>query len=492
MRNRSRISISATLVSALLLGLGLTTPAYADSSVTLKAGQIQTLTYTQNASVLYVLNPQGGTLWPIDQTVGAKGIAQNFSEADRTAALVFVNGNATIKLGYNGSCPIWSDHPTWARYRYELVGTLPAGIQLTCDGFLLGTPSTIGTSSFSVKIIDRENFITVPITFNVVDGNDLQWIPELNQLIEFGYQLGTPFINADVLLRQYLKNIDTSTALSFSCSGGLPTGTLCSNEHGIEGSLLELGTSTFQMTAMNGSKSATINVRGNVCINWQNCTQDQANIDLTSAQAAAAEVARIAAAEASRVEAARVAAAEVARIAAAEASRVEAARTAAEQAARAAEIRAVEVAQAKSELKNILQSERKPSVDTFKAAGFEAVTEKIVNKISDELLQIPEAQRGDLTVIKDVILRVATVDKLSTPETAKFIQPADLVAIRALSEDNPKKQTITFALKKLDPSRIDTYKELLAEIAKQETIIKVRAERIAAIQARVAARSGKR
>jgi hypothetical protein len=414
-------------------------------------------------------------LWPIDQTVGAKGIDQNFSEADRTAALVFVNGNATIKLGYNGSCPIWSDHPTWARYRYELVGTLPAGIQLTCDGFLLGTPSTIGTSSFSVKIIDRENFITVPITFNVVDGNDLQWIPELNQLIEFGYQLGTPFINADVLLRQYLKNIDASTALSFSCSGGLPTGTLCTNEHGIEGSLLELGTSTFQVTATNGSKSATINVRANVCISGQNCTQDQANIDLTSAQAAAAEAARVAAAQAVAAEASRAAAAQAA---AAEAARV------------AAEIKAVEVAQAKSELKNILQSERKPSVDTFKAAGFEAVTEKIVNKISDELLQIPEEQRGDLTVIKDVILRVATVDKLSTPETAKFIQPADLVAIRALSEDNPKKQTITYALKKLDPSRIDTYKELLAEIAKQETIIKVRAEKIAAIQAKVAARSG--
>lgn len=424
------------------------------------------------------MNPQGGTLWPIDQTVGAKGTDQNFSEADRTAALAFVNGNANIKLGYNGSCPVWSDHPTWARYRYELVGTLPAGIQLTCDGFLLGTPSAIGTSSFSVKIIDRDlGFITVPITFNVVNSNDLQWIPELNQLFEFGYQLGTPLINADVLLRQYLKNIVTSTALSFSCSGGLPTGTLCSNEHGIEGSLLELGTSTFQVTAMNGSKSATINVRGNVCINWQNCTQDQANIDLTSAQAAAAEAARVAAAQAVAAEASRAAAA---RAVAAEATRV------------AAEIKAAEVAKAKSELKNILQSERKPSVDTFKAAGFEAVTEKIVNMISDELLQIPEAQRGDLNVIKDVILRVATVDKLSTPETAKYIQPADLVAIRALSEDNPKKQTITFALKKLDPSRIDTYKELLAEIAKQETIIKVRAEKIAAVQARVATRSGKR
>jgi len=569
MPKRGHRGVLFVAIFCLIFGPLTTASCWAASPVTLKAGQIQTLTFTQYSSVLYVLNPQGGTLWPIDQTVGAKGNDQNFSEADRTAALAFVNGNATIKLGYNGSCPVWSDHPTWALYRYELVGTLPAGIQLACDGFLLGTPSAIGTSSFSVKIIDRDlGFITVPITFNVVGSNDLQWIPELNQLIEFGYQLGTPFVNADVLLRQYLKNIDTSTALSFSCSGGLPTGILCSNEHGIEGSLSELGTSSFQMTAMNGSKSATINVRGNVCVSWQNCTQDQANVDLASAQAAAeaarvaaaqaaAEAARVAAAQAAAAEAARVAAAqaaaaEAARVAAAqavaaEASRAAAARAVAAEAARiAAEIKAAELAKAKSDLKNILQSDGKPSLDTFKAAGIEGITQKNVEKVSEkiltlpveqrsnpvaiekmitvvtffdpqtpptiadfankgigtvtnkivskvaiELLTVPESQQGDVAVIKQLVQRVATVDKLSTPETSKSVQAADLVAINALSNSNTKKVTITSALKKLDPSSIDTFQEVLAEIAKQEAIIKARAEKSAAIKAKLAARSAK-
>ena len=544
MPKRGHRGVLLVAIFCLIFGPLTTASCWAASPVTLKAGQIQTLTFTQYSSVLYVLNPQGGTLWPIDQTVGAKGNDQNFSEADRTAALAFVNGNATIKLGYNGSCPVWSDHPTWALYRYELVGTLPAGIQLTCDGFLLGTPSAIGTSSFSVKIIDRDlGFITVPITFNVVGSNDLQWIPELNQLIEFGYQLGTPFVNADVLLRQYLKNIDTSTALSFSCSGGLPTGILCSNEHGIEGSLSELGTSSFQMTAMNGSKSATINVRGNVCVSWQNCTQDQANVDLASAQAAA-EAARVAAAQAAAAEAARVAAAQAV---AAEASRAAAARAVAAEAARiAAEIKAAELAKAKSDLKNILQSDGKPSLDTFKAAGIEGITQKNVEKVSEkiltlpveqrsnpvaiekmitvvtffdpqtpptiadfankgigtvtnkivskvaiELLTVPESQQGDVAVIKQLVQRVATVDKLSTPETSKSVQAADLVAINALSNSNTKKVTITSALKKLDPSSIDTFQEVLAEIAKQEAIIKARAEKSAAIKAKLAARSSK-
>ena len=288
-----------------------------------------------------------------------------------------------------------------------------------------------------------------------------------------------------------------------------------------------------------------------------------------SAQAAAAEAARVAAAQAAaalaaaQAEAARVAAAqaaaalaaaqaEAARVAAAqavaaEAARVAVARAVAAEAARvAAEIKAAEVAKAKSDLKNILQSDGKPSLDTFKAAGIEGITQKnvekvsekiltlpveqrsnplaiekmitvvtffdpqtpptiadfankgigtvtnkIVSKVSDELLTVPESQQGDVAVIKQIVQRVATVDKLSTPETSKNVQAADLVAINALSNSNTKKVTITSALKKLDPSSIDTFQEVLAEIAKQEAIIKARAEKSAAIKAKLAARSSK-
>ena len=269
-----------------------------------------------------------------------------------------------------------------------------------------------------------------------------------------------------------------------------------------------------------------------------------------SAQAAAAEAARVAAAQAAaalaaaQAEAARVAAAQAV---AAEAARVAVARAVAAEAARvAAEIKAAEVAKAKSDLKNILQSDGKPSLDTFKAAGIEGITQKnvekvsekiltlpveqrsnplaiekmitvvtffdpqtpptiadfankgigtvtnkIVSKVSDELLTVPESQQGDVAVIKQIVQRVATVDKLSTPETSKNVQAADLVAINALSNSNTKKVTITSALKKLDPSSIDTFQEVLAEIAKQEAIIKARAEKSAAIKAKLAARSSK-
>ena len=209
-------------------------------------------------------------------------------------------------------------------------------------------------------------------------------------------------------------------------------------------------------------------------------------------------------------------------------------------------MKAAEVAAAKSDLKNTLQSEGKPSLDTFKAAGIEGISQKnvekvtekiltlpveqrsnpasiekmitivtffdpltppvvadfvskgigtvndrILSKVANELLAVPVSQQGDVVMIKQIVHWVATVDKLSTPGTSNSVQASDLVAAGALSVNNPKKITIASALKKLDLSRINSYQEVLAEIANQESIIKRRAEKTAAIRAKLAARPSK-
>jgi hypothetical protein len=132
-----------------------------------------------------------------------------------------------------------------------------------------------------------------------------------------------------------------------------------------------------------------------------------------------------------------------------------------------------------------------PAISDFVNKGIGTVTNRILDKVANELLTVPESQQGDVAVIKQIVQRVATVDKLSTPETSKSILASDLVAINALSNSNTKKATITLALKKLDPSSIDTYQKVLAEIAKQEAIIKARADKLAAITAKLASRSSK-
>ena len=136
-------------------------------------------------------------------------------------------------------------------------------------------------------------------------------------------------------------------------------------------------------------------------------------------------------------------------------------------------------------------SEITPTIEDFKNNGISTVQEKIIDKLADELLLVPENQQGDISVIKKIVVRVQTVDKLSTPETGKTVQPSELIAIGAISPNSSKKTTITSALRKLDPAQVDTYQKVLAAVAMQEAIIKARADRSAAIKAKIVARAAK-
>ena len=136
-------------------------------------------------------------------------------------------------------------------------------------------------------------------------------------------------------------------------------------------------------------------------------------------------------------------------------------------------------------------SEISPTIEDFKNNGISTVQEKIIDKLADELLLVPENQQGDISVIKKIVVRVQTVDKLSTPETGKTVQPSELISIGAISPNSSKKTTITSALRKLDPAQVDTYQKVLAAVAMQEAIIKARADRSAAIKAKIVARAAK-
>ena len=136
-------------------------------------------------------------------------------------------------------------------------------------------------------------------------------------------------------------------------------------------------------------------------------------------------------------------------------------------------------------------SEITPTIEDFKNNGISTVQEKIIDKLADELLLVPENQQGDISVIKKIVVRVQTVDKLSTPETGKTVQPSELIAIGAISPNSSKKTTITSAVRKLDPAQVDTYQKVLAAVAMQEAIIKARADRSAAIKAKIVARAAK-
>ena len=130
-----------------------------------------------------------------------------------------------------------------------------------------------------------------------------------------------------------------------------------------------------------------------------------------------------------------------------------------------------------------------PTVEDFEVQGFINVKEKFIKQLGVELLLVPLVQQGDINTITEIIRRVEIVDRLSTPATAKTVRSSMLVAIGAISGESTKKETITRALQKLPPERIDTYQKVLLEVAKQEAIIKARTDRTAINKSKNAARN---
>jgi hypothetical protein len=110
------------------------------------------------------------------------------------------------------------------------------------------------------------------------------------------------------------------------------------------------------------------------------------------------------------------------------AAQAEAARIAAEraEAARiAAEIKAAEVAKAKSDLRKILQSDGKPSLDIFITAGIEGITQMNVEKVTEKILTLPVEQRSNPASIEKMITVVTFFDPQTPPVLADFVANAN-------------------------------------------------------------------
>jgi len=553
--------ILKVIISALILSLGHTLPAQA----------VQPPCYIVTGGIITNIGSCTGAVVVGSEVTGiGDGVFDPYSGWDHISPQKFIT---SIDLSASSVESI-GDHSFSNNIQLETV-TVSATLQTIAGSAFAGTPNlrsitfpntltTIGACAFceaQITILEIPDSVTV-IAASAFSGNTALTTLKIGSgLATLGLDAIPKTFNGSVTVSKDNTHFKVVDGKLYTMAGEQLTGIPQPSEMPMSDSgpkkndgnsvpILEKGFSNRQGQSQNGENNI---VNGDqLCGDCAVIIGDQQSDN--SAQAAA-EAARVAAAQAA-AEAARVAAAqaadEAARVAAAqalaaEASRAAAARAVAAEAARiAAEIKAAELAKAKSDLKNILQSDGKPSLDTFKAAGIEGITQKNVEKVSEkiltlpveqrsnpvaiekmitvvtffdpqtpptiadfankgigtvtnkivskvaiELLTVPESQQGDVAVIKQLVQRVATVDKLSTPETSKSVQAADLVAINALSNSNTKKVTITSALKKLDPSSIDTFQEVLAEIAKQEAIIKARAEKSAAIKAKLAARSAK-
>ena len=253
------------------------------SPISLDQGLWQTWT-VPDGSVFRPLDPSGGVPFGIDQTVGNHGDGQVFTNSDLAAARAATVGqsNPAIKMGYNGSCPVWSDHENYAEYSYQLANgtSLPAGISLTCDGLLIGNlPTVAATYNVDINICDSNSLCSTAHISLTVPAGSFHWNSQIVSLSSAWAIGSTPPPQLGTYLESFLDN--PSGVVSFSCNGTLPIGVNCDSNEGISGTFASLGSSAFEITATSGGQASTIWATINVCLIQSGCTEAQASVDRT-------------------------------------------------------------------------------------------------------------------------------------------------------------------------------------------------------------------
>ena len=144
--------------------------------------------------------------------------------------------NGQVSLAYTGVSLAVTGGVT--PYTFSLAsGSLPAGISLSSAGAFSGTPTTAGTSSFTVKVTDSESpavsATSTPLTILVINALTITTtsLPSANIGVAYSQQLA-----ASGGVSPYTWSIST---------GSLPTGLTLSSGGLISGSPTAAGSSTF-------------------------------------------------------------------------------------------------------------------------------------------------------------------------------------------------------------------------------------------------------
>ena len=127
----------------------------------------------------------------------------------------------------------------------------------------------------------------------------------------------------------------------------------------------------------------------------------------------------------------------------------------------------------------------RPTIDTYNLYGVPGMTARILSSVNDSILLIPSTKKTDLSVIRAIVLKYATIDQISNPLTKKSVTADQLVRIGLISADNKNKTTILNALKRAPSTQIDTYEKLQKAISAEMAVIKARADRLAAIKQKI-------
>ncbi|MEZ0484990.1 putative Ig domain-containing protein [Fibrella aquatica] len=165
----------------------LTNEYTATGTVSLTNSPAGSLTITDNGTTIGVISVTAG------QTTASFSVSGISNASSHTVIATLTGGtSASVVYAAPAACTVCSTSITTtsvqngqvgtpysqtvtasdgtAPYSYTLLGTLPAGLSLSPDGVIAGTPTTASTSSFTVKVTDSKSCSDgQPLTITIAD-----------------------------------------------------------------------------------------------------------------------------------------------------------------------------------------------------------------------------------------------------------------------------------------------------------------------------------
>lgn len=149
---------------------------------------------------------------------------------------------------------------------------------------------------------------------------------------------------------------------------------------------------------------------------------------------------------------------------------------------KAAEVkREAEKKEARFEISKGFSESKIPTIQQFATAEISGVTEKNFPMITKELMALPEADRSDLKTIEKISTKYLIMDTISSGGNFTKFYAKDLSSVGLIPEEN--QVAITYALRQLPLDQCDDYEKIVAAINKELEVIRIRAERLAAVLA---------
>lgn len=161
----------------------------------------------------------------------------------------------------------------------------------------------------------------------------------------------------------------------------------------------------------------------------------------------------------------------------------------------AAELAAIQAAiqaaieQAKAALTELFNSGKPASFQQYRSADYKVNNEKVVEKVNAAVLNLEVADRSDASKIAAIVNLENFIDLVSTPETQKYVTGQKLVQLGLVEKTSKNKASIANKLKKADAASVNTIEKIQEAIAAELKLIAARADRTAAIKAKIAERN---